>query len=343
MNSLTNTILTLLLGWLRTLLNVSRVFISSDSGAVWFAFFRDNWKIIFLILCVGGFVLDKLVYLIRWRPQPIWLRRRTRHSKPVPHSQEDYEPEYFDALPEDNTTVYTPPPGYPGEAPYPQMADYADAYPQEAGYADVPSAPTVQYQMQSAPFAEETRRVPLPYTTPRFAPEASQNGYYREPESPLHWDETSQGHTFAPIADSQPLAFGMEPSFGSAQSEPAYNFPQGGAPSFAPPQGPPDYYSAQTYAQPTEPQPLLYEDSPVPPPGFQEPSPNFRPFSDRGDTGFAPPKPSKLGSVARKARSLLGSEEAYESLSYQDIQPAVDVSRAFHSPVYPKQKPEGDA
>ena len=340
MNSITNTILVLLLGWLRTLLNVARDFISSDSSTVWFTFFRNNWKIIFLILCVGGFVLDKLVYLIRWRPQPIWLRRRIRH-KPLSRPQQDYNSGYYDEASGQNSTAYTPPDDYPSEDTYNQAA-YTDVYTPEVNYPDSVYPPTVQYQIQSGQYTEETRRVPLPYTTPHFAPEASQSDYH-EAETPPHWDEASKGHTFAPAADSHQFAFGMAPSFGSAQSEPTYHYPQTTPLDFAPPQAPPDYYDEQAYAQPAAPKPLLYKDVPAPPPESQEATPYFRPFSDRDETSFAPPKSTKLGSVARKARSLFGAEEAYQDLRYQDLQPSVDVSKAFHSPVYPKQKPEGDA
>ena len=91
MNSFTNTVLTLMLGWLRTLLNAARDFISSDSSTAFFDFFRNNWRILFLVLCIGGFALDILVYLIRWRPSPIWSRRRARIIRPAA-PQEAYEP-----------------------------------------------------------------------------------------------------------------------------------------------------------------------------------------------------------------------------------------------------------
>lgn len=375
MNSLTNTILSLLLGWLLTLLNVARDFISSDSSTVLFDFFRSNWKILFLVLCVGGFAMDKLVYLIRWRPQPIWIRRRIRRTGTVSKTPTPYatprhrnDPSFFDqaadaadgnifdqaaGYPDGNAfeqtsvypggNVFNQAPAYPVQNAYDQAPGYpgGNAFQPGMDYPDGDAAPTLQYQIPPQSREQGTRRAVLPYSTPRFAPEASLNDY-QPPESVLHWDAASKGHTFAPAADPQQFAFGMEPSFGSAQSEPAYSFPQEAAPSFAPPQAPPDYYSAQTYPQPDAFAPPLYTDEPEPP-AFEEANPLFRPFSDRKDQDFASPKSNRFGSVARKARSLLSAEDAYQNLSYQDIQPAVDVSKAFHSPVYPKQKPEGDA
>ena len=47
MNGFTNAILTLLLGWLRTLLNAVWSLFSSDSGSGLLAFLRENWKLIF--------------------------------------------------------------------------------------------------------------------------------------------------------------------------------------------------------------------------------------------------------------------------------------------------------
>jgi hypothetical protein len=81
----------------------------------------------------------------------------------------------------------------------------------------------------------------------------------------------------------------------------------------------------------------------VPPADGQDQSPYFRPFSDRGGEPYAAAKPRGLGTVAKKARNLFNPENAYESMTYQDLQPTVDVSQAFHAPVYPEKKPEGDA
>jgi hypothetical protein len=323
MNSFANTILTLMLGWLRALLNAVLRFISSDSSTALFDFFSNNWQIIFLVLCVGGFALDKIVYLIRWRPSPIWLRRRIRRARRNP-PKEAYElPDYDPGVPDLPTNGYTPAQGVP----------YASA------------APTVQYRKQQQPGQQafDAQSANPSYTAPPFAPVAAQ-GAYPTGEIPLRWDESSQGHTFAPAADRQQrFAFGMAPSFGSAQSEPAYNYHRDAMSGFAPPQYAQDYGPAETFAPPAAVSEPLRRGRAAQPPAYPEPGPNFRPFPERGADAYAPPKAKRLGAVARKARNLLNSDEAYQSLTYQDLQPAVDVTRAFHAPVFPEKKPEGDA
>jgi len=324
MNSFTNSILSLLLGWLRTLLNAARDFITSDSGAVFFDFFRHNWRVLFLVLCLGGFALDILVYLIRWRPSPIWIRRRARRAQPGP------QPPGQDAAPD-----------YDADAPAIPTNEYASV---QDDY-EFDAAPTRQYQLPSQQYGQPSFEAPPvypSYATPQYAPEATQSGFAEETAPPL-WDDSPMEQPFAPAADHQNrFAFGMAPSFGSAQSEPAYTYQRETAPSFAPPQFTREEYPPEPYAPPSyyDPPAELYEDAPQP--SYQEPSPYFRPFSDRDNTMYSPPKARGFGAVAKKARSLLNSGEAYQSLSYQDLQPTVDVSKAFHAPVYPEKKSEGD-
>lgn len=332
MNSFTNTILTLLLGWLRTLLNAIRDFVSSDSSTAFFDFFRQNWRALFLVLCIVGFSLDIVVYLARWRPRMLSRRRRRRRAPehaPLPEAYDggDYGPDYGT---EDEIA-------YAADSPAIPTREYAPAFDDpENGYG---AAPTAQYQIQSRQNTQ-TQNVPpatLPYTTPYFAPEANA---YRESAPALYTDSPAPD---APYTADQPqrFAFGMAPSFGSAQSEPpAYHYQRDAAPSFAPPQYAQDYGPADSFAPPGG-KPAGGE--PMEPQAYDSPSPYFRPFSDRGEPRFSPQRTRGLGAVAKKARTLFNADEAYDSMSYQDLQPTVDVSKAFHSPVYPEKKNEGDA
>ncbi len=324
MNSFTNTILTLLLGWLRTLLNAARDFISSDSSTAFFTFFRENWKTLFVALCIVGFALDIIVYLVRWRPRPMWSKRRLRRRRKASYQEETYDFASYNAdTPAIPTDDYEPVP----DAPYDEYA----------------SEPTVQYQIQSRQGGQPANTAPvtIPYTTPYFAPEANA---YQEEIPQLYTDEPVPGQPPQPAGGRQQrFAFGMAPSFGSAQSEPAYHYPRDNAPTFAPPQYAGEPEPAETYQQLQPPVQPADEFSPAQPPGYVQPSPYFRPFSDRGEADFSPPRTRGFGTVARRARNLLNAEEASESLSYKDFQPTVDVSKAFHSPVYPEKKHEGDA
>jgi len=195
----------------------------------------------------------------------------------------------------------------------------------------------------------DTRRVQPDFTLPYDPSESAQNPY-SDPIAPLYTDDPMQDQSFAPASNQQTFAFGMAPSFGSAQSEPAYGYYRDATPSFAPPQFSQDLPPAPSYApQPEaesmpqyEPDTLLNYQPDAMPEDDREPNPYFRPFSDRGEDTFAPPRSHRFGSVARKARSFLNADEESQAVSYQDLQQTVDVSKAFHSPVYPKKKPEGD-
>lgn len=105
MNGFTNAILSLLLGWLRSLFNAVWSLLGSDDGGMLINLLRNNWKVIFLILCVGGFIVDRLIYLIRWRPYYVWeARRRRRHAE----AEEPESPPYADDYP----NAYAPPAYY---------------------------------------------------------------------------------------------------------------------------------------------------------------------------------------------------------------------------------------
>ncbi|HPJ01357.1 MAG TPA: hypothetical protein PKU80_00760 [Candidatus Limiplasma sp.] len=326
MNSFTNTILTLLLGWLRTLLNAARDFFSSDSSTAFFAFFQANWRLLFLVLCIVGFSLDIIVYLVRWRPRPAWRRKRAKrkHAAPPVAPAEPYGFDDWDTLSSPAaTTQYAPIPKVP--------------------YNEYAAEPTMKYNIPSRQAVPPMNTAPatIPYTTPYYAPEANA---YQEQIPQLYTDEPIPDLAQQTIGGrKQSLAFGMPPSFGSAQSEPAYHYPVDNAPTFAPPQYAYGYEPADPAAPPLPAEQVNVGAEVREPQSFVQPSPNFRPFSDRGEADFSPPKARGLGAVAKRARNLLNSDEASDALTYRDFQPTVDVSQAFHSPVYPEKKPEGDA
>ncbi len=319
MNSFTDTVLTLLLGWLRTLLNAARDFVSSDSSTSFFAFFQEHWKLLFLVLCLVGFALDIIVYLVRWRPRPVWSKRRKRaRHQPVPLN-ESYDGGPFD----------------PDEYP---TGEYVRGT--ETTYGDYAAEPTMQYQIQSKQ-PMQTAPVTIPYTTPYFAPEANA---YQEEIPQLYTDDPTLDLNLqsSDARQQQQFAFGMEPSFGSAQSEPSYQYPREHASPYAPPQYAPGVPPEESFA-PRQPGLTPDEFGPQGTQSFAQPSPYFRPFSERGNADFAPPRSKGFGAVAKRARNLLNTDEESEAVSYRDFQPTVDVSKAFHSPVYPEKKSEGDA
>ena len=72
-----NAIVDLMLGWLKGIANwVLRLFnlagSASGSPLLWLA---NNWSKLLIFFLVLGLVLDRLVWLIRWRPYWVWFRK----------------------------------------------------------------------------------------------------------------------------------------------------------------------------------------------------------------------------------------------------------------------------
>ena len=203
---------------------------SSDTSTAFFDFFRQNWRVLFLVLCIIGFALDIIVYLARWRPRLLMRKRRRRQVREKTSPYTTYNDAYNDTYDVDDSAE--PYPAYDADASAAATLDYASAFvnPEDAYGTE----PTAQYQIQSRQNGQALNAPPatLPYTTPYFAPEFSAD---QESAPALYSDESAQAPPYAPAAEPQRFAFGMAPSFGSAQSEPAYHYPRDTAPTFAPP------------------------------------------------------------------------------------------------------------
>ncbi|MEA4998745.1 MAG: hypothetical protein VB087_05070 [Candidatus Limiplasma sp.] len=170
MNGFANAILSLLLGWLRSLFDAMWTLFGRDRGGI-LRFLQSNWLMVFLVLCIGGFVVDRLIYLIRWRPYYVWYARRERRRHMAAQTRHA--------------------PGQSRRA-RPQQDTLADAYPYEAqdalqdyAYADEPEpyqgyAPlqpmdeaTYRYPRQTAPGTNRYPGVGIPPNgyAPVYAPE----------------------------------------------------------------------------------------------------------------------------------------------------------------------------
>ena len=68
-------------------------------------------------------------------------------------------------------------------------------------------------------------------------------------------------------------------------------------------------------------------------------APAFRPFTVKDEVEEAP-APSRLSRLARRARTFVGAEDE-DRPTIRDLQSTVDVSQAFHAPVYPQPLDKG--
>lgn len=335
MSGFANAILTLLLSWMRVLVNDLWTLFSSEDGSALYRFLAANWKVVVAVLCVGGFVVDRIIYLIRWRPYYVWstklgrLRRTRREGPEIPQAPFEQSLVGEETAPEDETMFY-PPAGTQVFAPV--ATDFAP-----------PSAPAAQETLRYAPLEQG----------PVFVPEAPP----MEDLDPV-FDDTedvwAQGDALVrPLWDNP--AEGMDASFGAPKPEPiqAIRDMQAGFARPLPPE--------ELYAPPPVPPPAEPADAPVhpgldadaferfgltqPPESLEDAAPRaravmhapaFHPFTMRQDA--APVQSGgALRRLAKRARDLMGVEDEQHRPTIHDLQSTVDVTQAFHEPVYPKR------
>ena len=364
MNGFSNAILSVLLGWLRALLNSVWQLLGSEGSGSFFQFLRDHWTTVALVLIVGGFIVDRVVYFLRWRPDYLWRSRKRHASEPAAYEEQDvpYEdnPPPFDA----STRAYQPIVNEQYAPPAPPY-EYAAYQP--------PAAPAPQYEepMQvETPYPHDSLPADGPVTT--FAPPATYAKTFSAPlaNDPLSddtrfdedlsaWSEpTRVGESyFAPQITplAQNPAQGMTPTFGAAQPEPTA-YLQDVQAGFAPPPSPEQLYrrhpiveepAVATQVHPgLDPQVLQqnigltvneqYDDQPR-----TDAYAGFVPFTEAQPEAQPTRTGNAFSSFAKKARSLVGGmDDEVNPLSIRDLQSNVDVKSAFHAPVYPKRKPE---
>lgn len=304
MNGFAKTVLSFLLSWIRALIQNLWSLISSEDGGNLYRFLADHWLALVIALCIGGMLVDLVVYFFRWRPYYVW-RSRLRRMR-----DEDEPDTTEEAVPSE--------PLWQEPAPQPEPAIHQPVY--------SPVQPEAY-----APAAQATR-----IYQPVQEPELDEGAVLWDAEEPLdlEWQ-----------ADDLP-------AYGSARPEPAtyYHDIQAG---FAPPVPPEQLYRPSASYQPPVP-----ESAPVHPgldeeavrqsfalqteeyPPEQTPlvvhAPAFRPFTVASEEN-APLKPvGALSRLAKAARDLVGVEDEDHQPTFRDLQSTVDVSQAFHAPVYPQ-------
>ena len=336
MNGFTNAILSLLLGWIRLLINQLWRTINSEGGASFFSFLARHWMTILLALCVGGFIVDKIVYVLRWRPYILWRGRRRRNQN---GEGEPYAPEigYADDAPAE--------PVYPMEQPTGFYQRPAASTPPVHSF-DFPEQPTALYQRPAASYGPAE-------ATQHYAPAFQRDAAPFAAQSALPLEEVS------PIFDDDPADWPAEPepSFGAGVSGPGKEaYIRDAQAGFARPLSPEQLYA------PGEPAALETRTASSVHPGLDDqrirenvgllpagslPGPGavpavpvhtFAPF-------IAPEQPlpnrahHPLAALAKKARGFVGVGDEDDPRTIRDLQPAVDMRTAFHEPVYPKPHP----
>ena len=102
-----NAIVDVMLGWLKGIANwVLRLFnLAGSSGASPLLWLSNNWLKLLIFFLVLGLVLDRLVWLIRWRPYWVWFRKErviVNDDKFFAHANLEGDEDWDDGLLEDN-------------------------------------------------------------------------------------------------------------------------------------------------------------------------------------------------------------------------------------------------
>ena len=300
MNGFIHAILSLTLSWIRALINNLWALITSEDGGVIYQFLSQQWLRIVLALCAVGMLADLIIYFFRWRPDYIWRSRLYRARRRKQRTEPEVEEERI--------------------APA-----FAQSEPE-------PAAPTMAY----APMQPTSVYAPAAQPTRFYSPVQELDEPVFDDEEAT-WEESAQPLT----ADWEPEQM---PQFGAARPEPTtyYHDVQAG---FARPVAPEQLYTPSASYQPPVHPGLdenavrqsfgLYEDSEVLPQGIPVMrAPAFKPFTVVEETPVKQENP--FARFAKRARTLVGMEDEDNALTIHDLQSTVDVSQAFHAPVYPQ-------
>ena len=189
MGSFTQTLLNVLLSWLKTAISWIWGIIGSPGTQEGLQWFGRYWFVIVAVLIVAGVVMDYLIWFIRWRPFYVWISGWRRIRARLTGRNEAYAPEY-PAYSAPQAPVYDAA-GYDANA-YPDSA-YEDsayddpAYDEDAYQPNIPDPrswnPPQETAYPSDPgYGADRRRAPEPgYTDDR---RYAQTPYYPAEQYP---------------------------------------------------------------------------------------------------------------------------------------------------------------
>lgn len=95
MGQFANTLFSVLLGWVQSAAAELWSLVTNADVSMWLRWLLDNWLSLTLMLCLGGAVIDLIVYIIRWQPYRVWgsfLHRLTGKDEPDSATEEPTAP-----------------------------------------------------------------------------------------------------------------------------------------------------------------------------------------------------------------------------------------------------------
>lgn len=88
MNSFVNSLLEIILSWVQGIINDIWTIFGGGSGS-FFAWVGRHWLPLVCILVNGGIMADLLFYILRWRPQRVWLYKLDRLLRRSEYREEE--------------------------------------------------------------------------------------------------------------------------------------------------------------------------------------------------------------------------------------------------------------
>ncbi|MCL1854867.1 MAG: hypothetical protein FWF86_03960, partial [Clostridia bacterium] len=326
-----------------------------------------HWKAIFIVLCIGGFMLDRPIFFFRWRPDYVWstklerLKRRFSRGDamepayPLDYA-DDWETPPFDSMPYEASQ----------DLPMTRETRLSQNSQNAFGYYDLDESgassliPASSFQ-DFAPLASGYKASYEPVSSPAMTqpvlkePAEDWGGYAETSDlddNPFSFHEETYAH---PVQD-MPSAFG-EAAFKQA----GYHE---GAERFAPP--PSSEELTQTRAAP-----ILSElvhpgldldtfhqniglpiegqitggDPPREPPlepTVDFPNTTYVPYYHAAEPTTDHHAKGALSAFAKKARTIISIDDESNPRTIRDIQMPISVKAAFHPPVMPRKPDDGD-
>lgn len=319
MNGLANAILTLLLSWLKTIISSIWSLLSSESGSRFYRFLANNWLLILLILAVGGFLVDRIIYVIRWRPH--WVRRNRRLQRQLA----DEEAAVADHRPRRTWE--------PAADPVWEQADEPGPFLEQPAAAWAAPAPEPAY---AEPWPAGDTRVygaePAPQQTNVYS------GLNRSPYRP-------QARDIDPVFDDDLAAWENDMPEAAAPRQPengvSLQYIQDMHAGYARPLPPEQLYSSEPSAgEPVHPgldgdvfrRHIGLDANEMPEEDYSsQPVQTFTPFTQMAQTDDAPKK------SRNPFLNLMKLMDDDNRPSIRDLHNNVDVRTAFNEPVFPQQ------
>ena len=198
MGSFANSIFTILLGWVQSVIySIWNAFTTNQNGSL-LAWVGRNWKILAAVLCTAGLVIDFAVYMARWRPFMVWTSffQHRREKKQHPELSTAYEDSSAaeDSFSTDHTetAVYTEP---AADIPERVPSRYSDYEPERSPETEEIERRIVRSgrRRRSARLMDELNEG-MPASVPPVDEIIHSDEAYYQPVYPKNWREQENQH-----------------------------------------------------------------------------------------------------------------------------------------------------